>query len=414
MRIFFFFSLLFASFGCLACSPAKAQPAPDYRSVTLASELPTGDAAVDSVPVDYYPAQTSASKASGAVSPTIIVLPPLGYDAHDPLMRRLALFAAHNGVNAALMTLPYHGSRSPKKDGHTFAALYFLSGDSERAAQAFAQSASDVTTVVSWLENQPGVDKTRISLVGISLGAVVAHLVMGRDDRINSGVAFLGAGDNYDLGQHGFFSRLIQFLHPSQRVPRDMDKAQTERILHRVDPLSYADANRPRRVFMVQGARDIVIPPRDATELWNALGRPPIRWVDGNHASLRLATNAAFHAALEYLQSVWAAPTVAAAAAVPTPQLTVPTITFGFVGQTHGRDSLGITPALTDQFFSVGTFASHLPVAHVDGGVTGRGFFVGAAFTLNSYFDLGYATRISQFSHAPSTPRPYLGMHIAF
>jgi dienelactone hydrolase len=403
MRIVIVFLLM------LGLTPVAAEAVAPFQAVTLPTEVPTGDPAVDAIQVDYYAAKPAAG---ATVAPAVVVLPPIGSSARDPLMQQLAQFAMAHGVSAAVMTLPYHGLRWPSAaKGHPDPALYFLTGDAEKSTRAFAQSASDVTTTVTWLLAQPGVDRSKIGVVGISLGAIVAHLAMGRDDRIKVGVAMLGGGNLVDLSRHSFSARLMRLFHPAQSIPRSLSAAEIERLQKRVDPITYADENRPRHVFMVQGARDAVIPPRDATALWNALGRPPIRWLDTNHFALRFVPHAAFVASLQYFEAVWAASTPEAATAVQAPQLSAPTIKLGFVAQTHQANGLGITPALTYQFLSFGTTSRHLSIAHLDFGITGRGPFAGAAVTLGPCLDLGFASRLVR---TPDTPRPYIGVHITF
>ena len=51
------------------------------------------------------------------------------------------------------------------------------------------------------------------------------------------------------------------------------------------DPLAYASRLKGKRVFMMAGKVDEVIPPASARALWEAAGRPPIRWYDCGHYS---------------------------------------------------------------------------------------------------------------------------------
>lgn len=376
----------------------------EARRITLPSDLPTGDTAEDTIAIDYHPTATPNA-------PAIVILPPIGSKEGDATMRHMAEAAAAHGINAAIVTLPYHGSRWPKAEGgRPNPALHFLSGDAARSAQAFAQSASDVVTVVDWMSKQ-GVDTHRLGVVGISLGAIVAHLVMGRDDRLSAGVAMLGGGNLPDISRNSTAPFFLRLFHPAQRSGPNQTNADAERILSQVDPLTFANGNNPRKVLMIEAARDFVIPPRDATALWNALGRPPIRWIDSNHFALRLVPNHAFEASLEYFHSVWDAPTSEAAFHVPTPKLYVPTIQFGLLYQTHSSNSLGLVPDLTYQLTSLGTYSNHLPMVHADFGVTPRGPFLGVAATLNTYMDVGFASRISSRTEAP---RPYVGLHLTF
>ena len=394
----------------VATLPSASTVKNAFQTVHLPSELPSGDPSVDAIEFDYYPAQNVPA---GTTAPAVVVLPPIGSHAHSPILRRLAQIGVRAGINVAVMTLPYHGGRWPKSEGKNYhPELHFLSGDPTRAAQAFSQSASDVTTIVSWLIQQPGVDGKRLGFVGVSLGAIVGHLAMGRDARLTAGVAFLGAGNLPDIYRRSLLAEYVRRFHPAQHTPPHLTVTEIDRILRRVDPITYADGNRPRNVLMVAGARDVIIPPADAAALWKALGKPPIRWVDTNHLALRLAPDGPLHAAVTYMTAVWAAPNAEAASHVPAPPVHVPTITMGFVAQSHSPNGLGFAPALTYRIGALGSRADHMSLMHIDAGMTPRGPFAAAALTANGYVDVGFASRLGP--HSVQTPRPYVGMHVTF
>jgi dienelactone hydrolase len=401
---------------------------PETQKITLPSRKPVGVSDVDLIRVRYFPAVPQKTEAltgslTGSLSegllhpvmhPAIILLPPLGGNADSPLMQEFAQYLSERGIGVALMTMPYNGERWEKGQNrdNPDPGMFYASGDPVRNARSFAQAASDVSTVADWLLTQPGVDASRLGIGGLSLGAIVVHIAMGQDERLGVGVAMLGSGDLPDLYHRGFFSLLNRFGHPSTRPKVPPDEAF--RDLRAIDPLASADKNRPqnrpRRVFMVEAARDLVIPPRAATKLWNALGRPPIRWIDANHYGLLFNKKGAFDATWQYFRAAWG---LGGAAQDPsfTPELSTRTIKFGFLLQEHAPNSLGSTPALTWQALSLGTRADHLPLANLDIGITGRGPYVGVSTTVTSWLDLGMASRIGR---TVSTPRPYLGLHLTF
>ncbi len=371
----------------------------DYEEVSLPSALPTGDATVDTIRFRLYASQTVEGGA-----PAVVLLPPTNGDSGDRNMQRIAEYLARNGVECALMNLPFHGNR--KKKGLTPAEA-FVGYDVDRNSKAFAQGASDVSTVITYLQTARNVDKTRISVAGLSLGAIVAHLAMGQDDRINGGVAILGAGDLPDLYRRSFVARLNRVLHPS---PARYDAYARFQKLSPSDPLTWADKNRPRRVLMIQAARDLLIPPHDALELWEALDRPPIRWVDTNHFALNLAVGPLERAALQYLRGVWTGKSDKELDK-EIPQIPVPLIKTGFITQFGGGSQLGFTPAISYQFASLGTQRTHTSLLYADLGLTGRGPFVGVGITANSFLDVGFASRLTP---RVAPPRPYVGFHVAF
>ena len=269
----------------------------------------------------------------------------------------------------------------------------FVDKDLEVVAQAFEQSASDVRSVTDWLSARNGVDETRIGIAGISLGAIITHLAMGQDARLTAGVAILGGGNLPDIYTSTLTDRILnrrQFIAPA-----------AIEALRAVDPLTYANSNRPRQVLMIQAARDLVIPPRDAQQLWEALGRPPIQWVDTNHPGLFLARGATMRTVSNYFQGVWSGQSFDAR---DLKQIYVPTVKAGFV---FNLDSL-VTPAVQLQFASIGT-RHHRSVLNANVGLSGRGLFGSVAATANSFVDVGVARRLGG-----RKTRPYASVHLAF
>ena len=368
-------------------SPCRADSLPTPRAVTLPSAAPSGFPAVDRITLIYYPAALTSQP-----TPAVVVLPPSGGSARDPVLRRLARHLAGRGIACAVMDLPYHGDR--KRPGVAPAAPY-LEGSVASSVQALGQAASDVRTVTSWLSVQPGIDPRRLGVVGISLGAIVAHLAMGEDERLTAGVAVLGGGDLPDLSQKSLLVRLLRRLYSQPLDPATLGGLRV------VDPLTYAGRNRPRRVLMIEAARDQLVPPRDSTELWEALGRPPIQWLDVNHFALGLTPEPAFRAASAYLWSVWnghPAPTGDA-----LPPSAAPTLKFGLLAQ-WGRP---VTPSLQWQCYTFAYRRDHVSLIHADLGLTGRGLFLGLGATVTPFVDLGVSPRFDG-----RCVRPYLAFHV--
>jgi dienelactone hydrolase len=373
-----------------AAAPADSPPqAVEVKpgDFVLPSARPSGNPKIDRIWVHYYPPLGVTGKA-----PAIVMLHSLG-DTNISVMRRFAHYLAFRGIGVAAMELPYHLHRRPKgeRPGWRFVGAPVRAG-----AQAFRQAASDAETTAAWLQARPEIDPQKIGIVGISLGAILAHLAMGEDESFSAGVAFLGGGDLPDLREHSLVSKL-------DRVNRNLS-SEDRAILRGVDPLAYATQNRPRHVLMVEGARDLLMPPRDARELWEALGRPPIEWMDANHFGLGLAIPQAMHAAAAYLRHVWSGseePFVPSRDAPIRP----PTIKIGLIAN---LDSI-LTPAVQWQVFAPIHRPDHLSALHFDLGWSGRGIFAAAGVTLNPFIDAGIARRFQG-----SRFRPYASFHVVF
>ncbi|HZO90467.1 MAG TPA: prolyl oligopeptidase family serine peptidase [Chthonomonadaceae bacterium] len=382
------YALLGLLWLALLAIPAGAQhSAQAPRDLSLPTAQPSGNPINDRVWFRFFPAAPAFQRPT----PAVILLHSLN-DQTNGLQYQFAHYLVGQGLASAVMVLPYHMQRLPPGDN---SFRHFLPRDTDTAVQALSQSASDVSTVTSWLERQPEVDARRIGVIGISLGAIVAHLAMGQDDRLTAGVAILGAGNLAHIYHN---SLLYRFFH--SRLPR-LTARERERLL-RVDPITYAERNRPRHVLMIQAARDFILPPRDAVALWQALGRPPIRWLDTNHYAPLLAAGCIERASAAYLRAVWSQEP---APERRVPGIYAPTLKLGLL---MGLDS-NLTFGLQWQALTFAARSDHMSLLHADIGLSGRGPFVGLAVTLTSFLDLGLAHRLNG-----RTLRPYLSLHLVF
>lgn len=390
-RFYRFLWVFFACWGVgIARADAPVEPEPEI--VQLPSTVTTGNSVVDTIRFEWYAPQHLTA---GVRAPAVVALHSLGGDINVP--RGFARYYSERGIGAAVMELPYHFHRAIPG---VSPASRFVSSDSAVVALAWKQSYADVSSVLTWLEARPDVDSNRLGASGVSLGAITIHGVMGQDARIKAAVTFVGGGDFPYIYKH---STLLNPFSGHQRQTGPEDTA----LLQSIDPITFASVNRPRRVLMIQAARDLVIPPHASKELWNAIGRPPIRWVDCGHFGLNLALPQAHRAALAFLQSAWADAEQNGedASRLRAPRIYVPTVKAGLLS---GLDS-NLTPALTVQVVSIGTRSDHLAWVHADVGITGRGPYVGIAATITSFIDVGYGRRLGGNKF-----RPYVGTQIAF
>ena len=365
--------------------PSGAQPAP--QTIRIPSEKPAGDPIVDRIWFTLY-------RSPREPAPAVIIVHSLAEGRRSLLHRglhRMARYFAGRGITAAVIELPYHMRRLPRGVSN----LRLFTGSSLAAADAYDQSAADVSTVAEWLRRAPGVQAERVGVVGLSLGAIIAHLAMGRDARLSAGVAILGGGDLDRLRRDSLLARL---LHP--RPPSLTPELQE--ALRKVDPLTFAGANRPRRVLMIQAARDLIVPPGASAKLWEALGRPPIRWVDANHFGLLLGAPSVAKAAADYLLQVWSG---VEPGSERIPPVGAATLKLGLIS---GLDSL-LTPAVQWQALRLGTRPDHMSLFHLDLGLSGRGPFAGIAVTVNPSLDVGVARRLNGRGL-----RPYASLHLVF
>jgi dienelactone hydrolase len=247
---------------------------PTYRVSRLSfpSPVTTPDPVNNVVHAEYF-----APVGPGRRRPAVIVLHILGAD--FPLSRYMSARLADRGVAALFVKLPYYGERRPASGGLN--SKRFLSADIERTVTAMRQGICDVRRAACWLNSRPEVDGKRMGVAGISLGGIVSAIAVAVDPAIHEGAFLLAGGDlSKILWQMPEGAAFRAGWIASGRTVGDL-KALTDPF----DPLAYAPRLAAKRVYMMAGTVDEVIPPSSVRALWEAAGRPPIRWYDCGHYS---------------------------------------------------------------------------------------------------------------------------------
>jgi poly(3-hydroxybutyrate) depolymerase len=209
--------------------------------------------------------------------PAAIVLHILGAD--FPLSRYMAARLADRGVAALFVKLPYYGERRPAEGAPS--TKRFLSSDIARTVIAMRQGVCDVRRAAGWLASRAEIDTERLGVTGISLGGIVSSLAASVDPSIREGVFLLAGGDlSRILWTMPEGARFRAWWTDSGRTQADL-KALTDPF----DPMFYANRLAGKRVMIIAGKVDEVVPPASTILLWEAAGRPPIRWYDCGHYS---------------------------------------------------------------------------------------------------------------------------------
>lgn len=249
---------------------------PRFRvsAVRFPSPLTTPDPENNVIHAEYFEPIGAAGVQAQKPRSAVIVLHILGAD--FALSRYMAARLADRGVAALFVKLPYYGERRPKGMNSRF-----LSVDVERSVRSMRQGICDVRRAAGWLASRPGNDPQKIGVAGISLGGIVGSVAVAVDPAIREGVFVLAGGDLAEILWNMPDSRHYKRLW----VAAGRDKADLAKLTEPFDPLTYAGGLVGKRVLMIAGNVDEVIPPASARALWNAAGRPPIRWLDCGHYS---------------------------------------------------------------------------------------------------------------------------------
>ncbi|OGR86897.1 MAG: hypothetical protein A3J74_04575 [Elusimicrobia bacterium RIFCSPHIGHO2_02_FULL_57_9] len=207
--------------------------------------------------------------------PCILVLPVMAAP-NIWIERRFIKRFERDGFAVLWLEMPYQFHRRahptlPSGQG-------FLSRTASRLAFNFRQSALDARRALDWLSRHPKVDRRRIGLFGISLGALVGSAVYSVDATPQYAVFLLGGADFPDLV--GRSAMTGPFIRRAGIKPEELRSEWRG-----LDPLEYQQNNRAKPALLVNASWDRVIPAANALKLKEAFPGSRQFWVPLGHYS---------------------------------------------------------------------------------------------------------------------------------
>lgn len=259
--------------------------------------------------------------------PVVIILHYWG--AHDLRLERvLASELTSRGIGAALITLPYHLERTPPGARSGESAIQ---PDPVKLRAMVEQSVLDVRRTVDFLESRPEVDKSRIGISGVSLGAIVGVGSFAVEPRISRASFLLGGIDLAKIIWSS--SRLV----PQRDILRreGFTESSLREALATIEPEGYLPRNEGV-TFVVGGKFDSVVPGESTRMLISNIPNPRVLWLDTGHyggvfVQRRLMREVARFFAAEFGGGTY----------LPPAKLVAPTIRLGGVLTPDGVD-LGV------------------------------------------------------------------------
>jgi pimeloyl-ACP methyl ester carboxylesterase len=220
-----------------------------------------------------------------------------GFSMGQPRIDAFALFAAQwfrRGLDVALLTLPYHGARTPKTA--RFSGQRFAEADPAALNEAVRRAVYDVHVVRAWLREQTGAP---VGLLGLSLGGYLSALMAGLCEDLDFVMPMVPPVCIGDMAWRFFERSRLRRAGKAPAYTRD-----ELRSMYRVhSPLTFPLRVPAERVLIIAGRGDRIVPPEHPHALWRHWGEPRIHWFSGSHLTpfgrARMA-----RAILDHLESV--------------------------------------------------------------------------------------------------------------
>lgn len=236
--------------------------------VTFPSPIETPHVNNNTVHCEYF------QPLSAGKHPGVIVLHILGGD--FDLSRLFCRQLAHDGAAALFVKLPYYGPRR-----QTDVKARMISEDPRETVAGMRQAILDIRRGVAWLGERPEVDPERLGVFGISLGGITGALALAIEPRLSYGCLMLAGGD---VGRVAWDNPRLEKLR-QRWLDQGKTKEEFFELLRSVDPVTYAERARGKRVLMLNAKHDEIIPRACTDSLWQALGEPEIVWYEAGHIS---------------------------------------------------------------------------------------------------------------------------------
>ena len=163
----------------------------------------------------------------------------------------------------------------------------------------------DLTAAIDYLFQLDGVDKSRLSLMGFSGGAMASVYCAANDKRISSVIACACPARFFDISE---FSKIEEFLAHCRQVGIIRDNSFPPSVkkwakgFDEVSPLKWIHRISPHPLLIVHGDSDQTVPLSHAWELYNKAREPKeIAIIPGAEHKLRLS-EPAMNTALAWLK----------------------------------------------------------------------------------------------------------------
>jgi dienelactone hydrolase len=240
-----------------------------YRPYQGSEAVGGGKTGADKIPVEHWMHTPRHGRA------TIIALH--GFSMGYPRIDAFALFAGQcfrAGFDVALVTLPFHGARTPpdaRFSGERFAIPHVA-----RLNEAVRQAIYEIHVVSGWLRQQTDAP---VGLLGLSLGGHLSALMAGLTADLDFVIPMVPPVCFGDLAWR-FFSASRQYR--GGRSPAfSHDELRASYRIH--SPLTYARRVEKNRILIVAGRGDQIVPAEHPYALWRHGDEPEIYWFSGSH-----------------------------------------------------------------------------------------------------------------------------------
>jgi dienelactone hydrolase len=275
------------------CSSFNLTPVADrrsFRSFTLRFKAAAAnpDFGGHIAQAEYYQPQRSAKV------PLAVIAHGMGDTSLIPA-RALGRSMVAHGWAAYVPILTNHSRRTPRILKPETLSL-------DDWFEIYRTSVIEIRQGLDWAETRPEIDSEKVAVIGVSFGGFVAAIAMALDNRVKAGILVESGGNGIRINE---LSPTMRRHYPGPPIAYKQVQAEFQAFLAEAaakgiwnveppyhsflnDPLTFAPLLRGRKVMMINGWYDALIPRAAAREMYLAAGARESLWLPAGHLSLWL------------------------------------------------------------------------------------------------------------------------------
>jgi hypothetical protein len=239
----------------------------------------------------------------------VIILPIWGSHTYPPRKMTQSLLKYSRGQMNVLRILgkDFLFDWEAMREATTEESLFAVIG---RMVERVQTHVIDIRRTVDWAETQPDIDAQQIGLIGFSMGAVVASLIVANEPRIRASTLAMGGANPHKMFASCFGRAketrdtiISRFGWTREIFEKKLEKpfSQIEpanfavridpegvfifdsNYFSPIDPANYAGRIDPEGVIIFDAKYDTCIPKSGRDVLWDAMGQPQRVTSPGGH-----------------------------------------------------------------------------------------------------------------------------------
>ncbi len=186
------------------------------------------------------------------------------------------------GMACFILYLPFHNSRLPDKMKSRLSHL-----TQDEWFTGYQMAVTDVRRIIDWAGQNEHINSRQITIICLSLGAIVGSIAMGIDPRIKAGV-FIGHGGNtgkmmqtnsvsrfgnkYRLPDKEYQENQKNYAaYLAEVATQGFENVEPAKRTYFIDPLTFAPMLQGRSVLMINARWDEIFPEATSLDFWQSL-----------------------------------------------------------------------------------------------------------------------------------------------